>query len=153
MTSDTQGVPTVQPVSGNGKTGRNLWALRAEREFRRLLADVMKQSGKSRAQIASEMSRVLGCPPERPVRKDFLDDCVRSRKQGRPVRFPAPWIPAICEVTGNDALQRHLLSQQLLDCLLIREKIAHAEALLREAHEATVKIIEQARPKAKGSRR
>jgi hypothetical protein len=153
MTNDTQGVPTIRPVSGNGERGRNLWALRAEREFRRLLADVMKRSGKSRAQIASEMSRVLNCPAERPVRKDFLDDCVRSRKQGRPVRFPAPWIPAICEVTGSDVLQRHLLSQQLLDWLLIGERVVHAEASLKEAHEATARIIAQARLKAKRVKR
>ena len=153
MTNDTQGVPTIQPVSGNGKPGRNLWAVKAEREFTRLLADVMKRSGKSRAQIASEMSRVLNCPPERPVRKDFLDDCVRSRKQGRPVRFPAPWIPALCEVTGNHELQRRLQSQQELEYVLIGERVYHAAASLKEAYEATARIIEQARHKAKRSKR
>ncbi len=153
MNNDAQGVPVKEPVSGNGKTHIKLWALKAERDFRCLLANVMKHSGKTRVQIASEMSRVLGCPPERPIRKDFLDDCVRRRKQGRPVRFPAPWIPALCEVTGSDVLQRHLLSQQLLDCLLVGERVAQGEASLKEAYEATMRIIEQARHKAKRSKR
>ena len=153
MNNDTQDVPVKQPLSGNGKTNITLWALKAERDFRRLLANVMKRSGKSRAEIASEMSRVLNCPSDRPIRADFLDDCVRSRKKGRPFRFPAAWVPALCEVTGSDELQRHLLSQELLEWLLIGERVARAEADLKAAHEATERIIEQARRKANRSKR
>ena len=56
-------------------------------------------------------------------------------------------------MTGSDVLQRHLLSQQLLDCLLVGERVAQGEASLKEAYEATMRIIEQARHKAKRSKR
>ena len=113
----------------------------------------MKASGKNRAQIASEMSQHLGCPADRPIAKNMLDDCVRSRKKGRMVRFPAAWIPALCQVIGSDRLQRHLLSERLLDLLAIGETMTEAAASLKRAHEAVAAILEQGRQKAKRAKR
>jgi hypothetical protein len=120
-------VPTNHGISGNG-LNRVIWRSKAEKSFQRLLAEVMERSGKGRAQIAAEMSAYLDCPPDQPIRKQALDDYVRSRKKGRQVRFPAPWIPALCSVTGSDTLQRHLLDEHLLQAMQIGEGILESDA-------------------------
>ena len=84
MNNDAQGVPVKEPVSGNGKTHIKLWALKAERDFRCLLANVMKHSGKTRVQIASEMSRVLAAPPNGLLEKIFsMTACGDANKVAR----------------------------------------------------------------------
>jgi len=138
-------VPTKDRPSGDGVPQKNLWGLKAELTFRRLLADIMKCSRKPRAQIARELSEILGRPADRPVGKNLLDDCVRSRKQGRMIRFPAAWIPALCQVTGSDRLQRHLLSERLLGFLTIGEDVTEAAESLKRAQEAVAKMVEQGR--------
>jgi hypothetical protein len=65
------------------------------------------------------------------------------------VRFPAAYVPALCQVVGNDDLQRHLLSERLLDLLAIGESVTEAAGSLKRAQEAVARIIEQARQKAK----
>jgi hypothetical protein len=132
-------VPTKDTAPGDRLPEKRAFGILAELRFQRLLADVMKRSGKNRSQIADEMSRILG----RPVGKNVLDDCVRSRKKGRMVRFPAAWIPAICEATQNDELQRHLLSERLLDFLAIGERVNGAARSLKQAQEAVAKIAER----------
>lgn len=113
----------------------------------------MKRSGKGRTQIAREMSQILGCPVDRPIAKNMLDDCVRSRKTGRMVRFPAAWIPAISQVTGSDSLQRSLLSERLLDLLAVGEDVKEAESRLKRAQEAVARIATAERQKAKSVKR
>ena len=120
-------VPTNHGISGDG-SNRVIWRSKTEKSFQRLLAEVMERSGKGRAQIAAEMSVYLDCPPDQPIRKQTLDDYVRSRKKGRPVRFPAPWIPALCYVTGSDTLQRRLLDKRLLKAMQIGEGILESDA-------------------------
>lgn len=120
-------VPTNHGISGNG-SNRVIWRSKAEKSFQCLLAEVMERSGKGRTQIAAEMSAFLGCPPDHPIRKQTLDDYVRSRKMGRPVRFPAAWIPALCYVTGSDTPQRHLLDDRLLRAIQIGEGILESDA-------------------------
>jgi len=105
----------------------------------------MKRSGKSRAEIASEMSAILGYPADHAMGKGLLDDCVRSRKKGRMIRFPAAYIPALCQVVGNDELQRHLLSERLLDLLAIGENVTDAAASLKRAQEAVAQLTKRAK--------
>jgi hypothetical protein len=116
-------VPTKDKLSGDTLPQKRLWGIRTELILRRLLADVMKGSGKNRSQIADEMSRILGCPADRPIAKNVLDDSVRSRKKGRMVRFPAAWIPALCQVTGNDELQRWLAGPRLRELIELGEQV------------------------------
>ena len=125
------------------------WGVRAELAFRRLLADVMKRSGMSRVVIAQEMTRLLG----RTVTKQTLDDFVRSRKKGRVSRFPAAWVSTLCQVVQNDELQRHLLSERLLEFLSTGESIADSTVPLKRAYEAVVRLTKQGRQRAKRSKR
>jgi hypothetical protein len=145
---ELMGIPVSSRVCGNDSQGE-IWAIEAERRFRRLLADVMKRSGLSRAAIAKEISQILG----RPVRKQTFDDFVRSRKKGCPFRFPAAWVPALCQVIKNDELQRHLLSDRLLELLSIGESIADSALPLKRAYEAVTKLAKQKRQSAGRSKR
>ncbi|GEM_PF-966660 len=145
-------VPIEHAVSEDAPL-KKIWGITAELRFQRLLADVMKRSGKTRAQIAAQLSQVLGCSPERPIRKQMLDDCVRSRKKGRAVRFPAAWIPGLCHILGSDELQRHLLSDRLRELLLVGENVTEAASSLKRAQQAVAKIVEQERQKAKAAKR
>ena len=135
------GVPTNHTVSGDGLPEKTALGTRAEMIFRALLADTMKQSGKSRAQIADELTQILGGR----IAKNVLDDCVRSRRRGRKVRFPAAWIPALCEVTGSDEPQRHLLSGRLRHLLVIGENVTDAARSLACAQEAVAQLTKQAK--------
>lgn len=148
-------VPTKDKASGDGVPDKRVWGVKAELRFRRLLAEVMTRSGKNRANIAREMSQALGLPADRTIPKNMLDDCVRSRKKGRMVRFPAAWIPALCQATGSDQLQRHLLSDRLLKLVAIGESVAQAAAALERAREVVEQITKpdaQCKPQQRSKR-
>jgi hypothetical protein len=85
--------------------------------LRELLSHLLRQSSKSRAQIAEEVSVHVG----QRISKDMLDDWTAESK--KPARFPAFLIPAFCEITGSDELQRHLLSERLRRVLSVGESV------------------------------
>jgi hypothetical protein len=120
-------VPTNDKPSGDGLPEKRLWGVRAELAFRRTLADAMKRSGKSRMQIAHEMSESLG----RAIGKNILDDCVRSRKKGRMTRFPAAWVAALCEVLGSDQLAVAVMPQRLRELAELGHRVDEAKSLFR----------------------
>jgi hypothetical protein len=126
-------VPTKDSPSGDGLPAKKVWAPLAESRVRRLLADTMKRSGKGYEQIAREMSEALGLSSDRPIDKGVLADCVRCRRKGRRVRFLAAWVPAFCEVTGSDELQRHLLSERLRGLLAAGESVEKGSDSLKRA--------------------
>jgi hypothetical protein len=113
----------------------------------------MRDSHKSRAVITREMSLALGFPLECSIPKDLLNDCLRSRKRGRAVRFPAAWVPALCQVIGSDELQRHLLGERLRSLLAIGEDVAQSARSLKRAQEAVARIMEQGKEKTKAVKR
>jgi hypothetical protein len=117
----------VQEFSGNHE--------HIDTAIRRHISDAMRRSSKSRAEIAEEMSRRLECR----VTASMLNDYTAETKGA--ARFPAAWIVALCEVTGDDRLQRLVLSARLQKLLGLaerelnniraeREKIALREELL-----------------------
>ncbi len=113
-----------------------------EAAVRKLLKDLMKQSKKSRANIADEMSLLAG----RPISKRMIDDWVSPKMRAR---FPAALIEAFCEVLRNDTLQRHVMGARLRGVVELREEQLTwlAESLRAELQRP------QRRPKsAKGKR-
>jgi hypothetical protein len=78
-----------------------------DRKLRECLAEVMSSCEKSRATIADELEKRVG----RPVTPSMLNDF--AARSHITARFPASWVPIFCEVTGNDLLQRMLLSEEL----------------------------------------
>jgi len=135
-------VPTKDKPYGDGLPPKRALGVKEEMVFRAVLAREMDLSGKNRAQIASEMSRILGCPTDRLITKNMLDDCVRSRKTGRVIRFPAAWVAALCEAIGRDGMQRHLLNDRLRGLLMIGENVSESARSLKRAQEAVEKIME-----------
>jgi hypothetical protein len=91
-------------------------------KLKECFADMLRDCGKSRNwsrdQIAKALSERLG----RYVSKGMINDFAASSHTG--ARFPAAWVPAFCEVTGSDRLQRMLLSEELRTCLELGEKAA-----------------------------
>ncbi|MGD1106941.1 MAG: hypothetical protein ABR865_07835 [Terracidiphilus sp.] len=77
-------------------------------EVRALLKGVMANCPKSREQIAEELTVRLR--RKTPITKDMLDDQVGCSEGKARAKFPAAWVAAFCEITGNDELQRLLLS-------------------------------------------
>jgi hypothetical protein len=75
----------------------------------------------------------------------MLDDWTAESKKR--ARFPACFVQAFSEVTEDDQLQRHLLSERLLDLLAIGESVAEAAGSLKRAQDAVASIVEQGRGK------
>lgn len=96
----------------------------AEQVFRELIARVLKESGRDRKAIAAELSALTG----EKITERMLNDWLAPSK-GK-VRFPASFVKALCEATGDDRAARAALPERLLNLLQIGEcSIAAREEL------------------------
>jgi hypothetical protein len=93
--------------------------------IRECLVAAIRTSKKSREQITDEMSSIF----EQRISVRMLNDYTATAESKRAARFPAAWVPAFCEVTGDDLLRRLLL------CPRLRKLIEIAEGEL-ETHKA-----------------
>lgn len=99
---------------------------RAESDLalRELLSAVMEacskreECPKDRKQIAAELSQRVG-RIDRPITPSILFDYTGRTKTG--ARFPAAYVKAFCDVTGDDRLQRFILGQRFEDGIAISE--------------------------------
>lgn len=87
-------------------------------ELRELLSFLIKQSRLGREQIAEEMGKSLGQPGSlsRRMLDDWTSECHKS------ARFPAFFIKAFCEATGNDQLQRWAAGPRLHKLIVLAER-------------------------------
>jgi hypothetical protein len=85
-------------------------------QLRELLRALLKHPSKSRENIADELSLHAG----QRISKYMLDDWARPGKAA--ARFPAFLIEALCEVVGNDALQRHVMGARLRGIVDLRDE-------------------------------
>ncbi|HKT25525.1 MAG TPA: hypothetical protein VJR04_13030 [Terriglobales bacterium] len=92
-----------------------------DRRLRDLLAQSIRRSGKSREQIAEDMTRLLS--PRR-ITPHMLNSWTAVTHDSW--RFPAAYVLAFCEVTSDDTLLRFLLGRRLSALLALGEMIAHA---------------------------
>jgi len=95
--------------------------------IRKIVSEVMHHSTKSRAQIADEMSQLVQIE----ITANMLNGYAAPSKSG--VRFPAAFINAFCQVTGDDRLQRFLLSPVLRKKIEIVERELTADQEKRKA--------------------
>jgi hypothetical protein len=116
-----------------------------ETAARALLRSASKGSGKSRSQIAEEMSKTL----DRRITRSMIDDFTAESKS--PVRFPAAWVPTWCCVVGDDRLQRSLLDRRLRNLLELGEHTIEANRLRGEIAECAA--ARRRRTKVKGHER
>lgn len=83
--------------------------------LRNLVTRIIKDSGMSRTEIAEELSLRVG----QPISKRMLDDWTAESKKR--ARLPACYVQALCEITNDSRLQRHLLSERLRELLCLGE--------------------------------
>jgi len=89
--------------------------------------------GKGRKQIASELSARLG----RKVTVRMLDGFTCEGKQGS--RFPAAWVTALCEITGDNSLLQ----------LMVGPELDAALTLVRHARKVVAKDIARSNERSK----
>ncbi len=114
-----------------------------EDEVRRFLRRLMKDSGKDRAQIAQEMTRLLG----RPVTPSMLADFTRNGTKKRHVRFPLAWAKAFGQVAGSDDLVRSQLREDAQRALAFGELVL--PWIMQRAAELANSVNSTAKGKAK----
>lgn len=92
----------------------------SDRAFRRLVTETIRRCPKKRAQVADELTMILGSRVTAHMLNSFTSDAKRA------FRFPGFFIRPFCEITGDDALQRQVLSPRLLRLLELGEAAAEA---------------------------
>lgn len=85
-----------------------------------VLHEALTKKGKTRRQIADELASLVGTK----VSVHMLNGFTAPTKGYR--RIPAAWIPAVCEITGDDRLQRLLLAEPLCTLLQLGESALKA---------------------------
>ncbi len=90
-------------------TGKPKPTQHADLAVREHLAVAIHNSSKSRELIADEMSALVG----RTITVRMINDYTATAESKRAARFPAAWIESFCQVTGNETLQRSILSPRL----------------------------------------
>lgn len=92
--------------------------------IRRLVDAAIGCSGMSRVEIADELAKQVG----ETVTSEMLNGWTSQAKKR--LRFPAAFVPAFCEITGDDQLQRFVMGPRLRRLLSLGE--AEVEKLLCE---------------------
>jgi len=107
-----------------------------------VLHKALKEQKKSRKQIAAELAAMVGTK----VSVHNLNGFAAPSKGYR--HLPAAWVPALCEITGDDRLQRLLLGEPLCSLLELGESALKAIQKSRAVEVATAGV----RQRMKGSR-
>ena len=80
---------------------------KADMDLRILLSTVLAECGKPRDEVAARMTKALG----RPINASILNDY--TVRNGAGARFPAAYVSAFCEATGDDRIRKFLLSPRM----------------------------------------
>lgn len=115
--------------------------------LRRLLTQAIRSCPLSRVQICEALTHRLGVK----VKPFMLDSYTAESK--KPARFPAAWVPALCEVTGNNELQRRLLSTGDREFLDLGERTAEWAWALQRVRRELAKLEGQRQKRSRKTRR
>jgi hypothetical protein len=85
----------------------------------------------------------------RPITGSMIYELTRNGGQGQPreVRLPVTWVPAFCEVTGDDRLQRWLAGPRLGVFIEFGERVSSAVEFFKIA--ATLRNCERGKKSGK----
>jgi hypothetical protein len=119
-------------------------------EVRDRMTKAMKRAGKNAAEVAQEMTKRLG----RPITESMIYELTRNGDQPREVRLPITWVPAFCDITGDDRLQRWLAGPRLCELIELGERVCSLDSILGQMQAALGKLRAQRghRSKPKGKR-
>ncbi len=127
------------------KTGRRDGTLPIEDEVRKILRAAMKNTGKTRKQIARDMGEVLG----RSVTSSMLADFTRNGTKKRQVRFPLAWTPALVKATGSRELGEFALSPERRENLKLGDWVIGSSWVIKKlkvrAGRSATQILRKAR--------
>jgi len=104
-----------------------------DRSFRVLLSKVMSECGLRREEIAERLTPKVG----RDITLSQLNDYTTTTRMT--ARFPAAYVPAFCEVTGDDRLRQFLLNRRSRHLLELGKQTLDAE---RAKSELIKKIVD-----------
>ena len=109
--------------------------------LRRLLTASIKRSMKTHAKIAAEMT----LHTRQRISKRMVDDWTAGSK--KPARFPAAFVVAFCEITGDDRLQRFLMSPRQRELFELGERVSNMGWLLGNMRDEIAKLTGRGRQK------
>src|SRR6266446_2997489 len=98
------------------KTGKPRRTLDPDKELRHLVTEVIRAYPKKRPQIAEELTAIVG----QRITVHMLNDFTSESK--KPARFPAAFLEALCEVAGDDRLQRFAMGDWLRQLVVFAER-------------------------------
>ncbi|HXJ94871.1 MAG TPA: hypothetical protein VMT20_18665 [Terriglobia bacterium] len=117
----------------------------SDAKIRELIARVLKQSRKSRIQIAEQLSALTGLP----VTVNMLNDwCTKKR-----LRFPLSLAAAFCEVTGTNDLLLAAMGDQLRRRVILGHRAVELRSLLAAMSDEAAILAQEAPAKRKRYRR
>ncbi|SRR6266568_254360 len=93
-------------------------AQKAEAFLRRSIAKAIRKSSKSRDQICGELSKLVGVRVSRHMLNAYTSESNRS------ARFPASFVVPLCQILGDDELQRCVIESHLRELLEFGERAA-----------------------------
>ena len=107
-------------------------------EIRKVIAELIHTSSKSRAQIADDMRILL---PKFTVSVHMLNDF--SAESKLKARFPAAWVPSFCALMNDDRLQRLVLSPRNRRLLEWAEMNLNVAIDMRQIEVARLRLLEE----------
>src|SRR5262245_27007942 len=120
----------ASPLGNESQQSDRAGSLNRDLSVRQSITRAIRNSFKSREQVAAEMSCLLGCR----ITAHMLNDWTAESKGAH--RFPASFVPAFCQACGNDELQRVLFGPEHLAMVDLAERMIQADKL-----ETEIKLI------------
>ena len=128
-------MPKLGPKIGNHEQ------LNQDTALRLLLTKVLRSCPKSREEICDEISAGLN----QHITIHMLNDWTSEAK--KPARFPASLVEAFCEVTGDDRLQRFLMSPRHRELLELGDRVSNMGWVLGNMRDEIAKLTGRGRQK------
>ena len=107
-----------------------------ENEVRKCMRTALKGTPVPRAEVAREMSEILG----RKVTVSLLADFVRNGTKGRQVRFPLAWLPAFVKSTGDYSILLVVLPEDTNRTLELGECVSNMRGILEQLQVGLAKL-------------
>jgi len=127
----------IQSLQNKERQSRPAGSFDIDRQFRESISKALKKCPLSRYQVAARMSELIGCD----ITKSMLDSWTAESKENH--RFPAIFLPAFCEATGQTE-PLNILARPVKVFVL-----PSAEALRSEIHKLEEEIVSKKNEKKK----
>ncbi|MGD0697177.1 MAG: hypothetical protein ABSB82_20350 [Terriglobia bacterium] len=107
------------------------------------MSDAITRSRQTTPEIAEEMSKRLGIR----VTASMIYELTRNGNPVPELRLLATWVPAFCEVTGDDRLRRWLAGPRLRELIETGERVHSLPQIVGAIQASVAKLMLQERGK------